>query len=162
MESLVIRAATAEDMPAVLDMIQELAVYEKEPDAVVITADDLVRDGFGTHPVFEVIMADWDGKQIGFALYYTKYSTWKGTSLYLEDFIVKEAYRGKGIGSKLFEAVIKVAKERKAGRMEWQVLDWNEPAINFYKKYNATFEDDWLNCRFFFNDLQSMQLNEGI
>ena len=151
-----IRKGERKDIPDVLKLIKELAVYEKAPDEVVTTVDELTEDGFGVKPVFDVIVAEMDKKVVGFALYYTSYSTWKGKALYLEDFIVNEPYRKHGIGKMLFDEVLKVAKERKVRRMEWQVLDWNEPAINFYKKYNATLDDEWLNGRLFYDDIQEL------
>lgn len=143
-------------MAAVLDLIVELAVYEKEPDAVIVTAEDLQRDGFGDNPLFECFVAEYESKVVGFALIYTKYSTWKGPCIYLEDLYVRESMRGKGIGALLFEKVIQVSKERGCQRMDWQVLDWNEPAINFYKKYNAELDPEWLNGRFSAEDLANM------
>lgn len=157
MENVIIRNATAEDMTAVHALIVELAVYEKEPDAVETTVEELTRDGFGAHPKFECFVAEDGERVIGFALTYTNYSTWKGASMYLEDLCVSEAYRGKGIGGLLFERVIKEAQDRGVRRMDWQVLDWNEPAIGFYKKYGATLDPGWLNGRFFEEDLKRLK-----
>ena len=151
-----IRKGEIKDMSEVLNLIKELAIYEKAPDAVETTVEDLVEDGFGNRPIFDVIVAEMEAKVVGFALYYTSYSTWKGKALYLEDFIVSESYRKYGIGKRLFDEVLKVGKQRKVKRMEWQVLEWNEPAINFYKKYNATLDPEWLNGRLFYDDIQRL------
>ena len=145
-----IRDARPEDMEAVHGLIMELAVYEKEPEAVSITVDDLIQNGFGDQKGFDCIVAEKDSQVVGFALFYMKFSTWKGPCLYLEDFLVTESERRQGVGKLLFDKVYEIAKERRVGRFEWQVLDWNEPAINFYKKYETVFEDDWLNARIFF------------
>lgn len=144
-----LRPAVKEDMERVHQLITELAVYEKEPDAVTNTIEGLKEDGFGPNKVFDAIVAEVNDEVVGFALYYTKYSTWKGSCLYLEDFIVTADMRGQGIGKKLFDKVYSIAKEKGAKRFEWQVLDWNEPAINFYKKYDVVFEDDWRNAKIF-------------
>lgn len=145
--SINIRRGFKEDLPEVLRLIKELAVYEKAPDEVIITLHDLERDAFGEDPIFRFIIAEENGEVLGMALYYTKYSTWKGRCLFLEDIIVGEKHRNKGIGTLLFEMVIKSAWEMKARRIEWQVLDWNTPAIKFYEKYNAVFMKEWINCR---------------
>ncbi|MFM1874441.1 MAG: hypothetical protein RL266_178 [Bacteroidota bacterium] len=140
-----VRIGLREDVPAVLGLIQELAIYEKAPDEVTVSLDELMRDGFGPNPIYGLFVAEADHTIVGIALYYEKYSTWKGRCLYLEDIIVTEKMRGKGIGAQLFESVVAVAKERNSARMEWQVLEWNEPAIGFYRKYNATLDGEWLN-----------------
>jgi GNAT superfamily N-acetyltransferase len=141
-----LRFATQEDCPRLLELINELAVYEKMPDEVTVTLAEFVDAGFGDNPVWKAFVAVEAGSILGFALYYTRYSTWKGCRLYLEDFIVTEAARGKGIGQLLFESVIKEAKDKNYNGMSWQVLDWNEPAINFYNKYAAELESGWLNA----------------
>ncbi|MDM1396713.1 GNAT family N-acetyltransferase [Myroides odoratimimus] len=138
-----IRPATPQDMPDVLALIQELATFEKEPDAVVVTAEDLIRDGFGANPLFHVIVAELDTKIIGMALFYNRYSTWKGKTIHLEDLIVTEAARGTGAGYALYAEVMNIAKKEGVRRVEWVVLNWNEPAINFYKKSGATVLEDW-------------------
>ncbi|NDA61645.1 MAG: GNAT family N-acetyltransferase [Chitinophagia bacterium] len=140
-----IRRAVKEDCPALLALIKELALYEKAPEQVTVTLAHFEESGFGNHPVWWGFVAELEGVVVGFALYYIRYSTWKGQCLYLEDFLVTESQRGKGIGAKLFERVIQEAKEKGFRRMVWQVLDWNEPAINFYKKYDATLDPEWVN-----------------
>lgn len=130
-------------MPAVLGLIQELAIFEKEPDAVVVTVADLERDGFGANPLFEVFVAELNNEIIGMALFYYRYSTWKGKTIHLEDLIVREAYRGTGAGSALYREVMHYAKAQNLRRVEWAVLDWNTPAINFYEKSGAKVFDDW-------------------
>lgn len=152
-----IRKAEVADMPAVLALIQELANYELAPQEVEVDVETLEADGFGPHKIFDCFVAEQDGKVIGFALYYIKYSTWKGKCLFLEDFIVSEALRGQGIGKLLFEEVVKVAKHMGAKRMEWQVLEWNKPAINFYKKYHANLDPEWLNGKLVHEQLQAFE-----
>lgn len=141
-----LRAAVKEDCKRLLELIQELAVYEKAPDEVIVTLDHFEESGFGENPVWWAFVTE-DEQQVvqGFALYYIRYSTWKGQCIYLEDLLVTEIMRGKGIGKLLFEAVMNETKNRGFKRMCWQVLDWNEPAINFYKKYNATLDPEWMN-----------------
>ena len=129
-----IRKGKASDLPQVLELINELALYEKAPQEVTVTIAELIEDSFGDNPVFYFFVAEQGTQILGTAIYYIKYSTWKGRCVYLEDIIVKESQRGKKIGKHLFEAVILECKNLGAKRMEWQVLDWNEPAINFYKK----------------------------
>lgn len=138
-----IRKATAEDMPRVLELIQELAEYEKEPDAVDITVDDLIRDGFSSPPLFNVLIAEHNNETIGMALYYNRYSTWKGKTIHLEDLIVSKNSRRTGAGMALYKEIMKIAKEQKVKRVEWVVLNWNEPAIDFYNKTGATVLKDW-------------------
>lgn len=140
-----VRKGIQNDLPTVLRLIKELALYEKAAQEVTITLQELEQDGFGANPIYGLFVAEQGQTIVGFALYYEKYSTWKGRSLYLEDIVVTESHRGKGIGKLLFEAVIGVAKQWNAARMEWQVLDWNSLAINFYKKYNANLDPEWLN-----------------
>ncbi len=153
MNKVDIRKAKKEDCAAMVSLITELAIYEKAGEQVEVTVGELERDGFGESPQFHVIMAELNGQVIGMSFYYYKYSTWKGCCLYLEDIIIKEEFRKIGVGSQLFEATIQVAKKEKVKRMEWQVLDWNEPAIQFYKKYNAELDKEWLNGRFYEEDL---------
>jgi len=140
---MIIRKGEKKDMKAVLELIQELATFEKEPDAVVVTVEDLVRDGFGDNPLFYSFVAEFDGDVVGVALYYFRYSTWKGRTIHLEDLIVKEKMRGSGLGFALFAEIIAQAKRDKVRRIEWNVLDWNTPAIDFYIKSGAKVLDDW-------------------
>jgi len=141
-----IRDAVESDCKRMLELIHELAVYEKAPDEVTVTLAHFIDAGFGKNPVWKAFVAEVDGHVEGFALFYVRYSTWKGCRLYLEDFIVTEKMRGQGIGKILFEKTVKHAKEQNFSGMVWQVLDWNEPAINFYNKYNAGLENGWLNA----------------
>jgi GNAT superfamily N-acetyltransferase len=143
---ILVRKATKEDCPRLLELINELALYEKAPQEVTVTLDHFIESGFGPHPVWWSWVAEENGIILGFALYYVRYSTWKGQAMYLEDILVTESARKRGIGKLLFDQLIEVARERKFNRIIWQVLDWNEPAINFYKKYNASFDAEWLNC----------------
>lgn len=140
---MIIRKGTAADMKSVLELIQELATFEKEPDAVVITEDDLIRDGFGTNPLFHVFVAEVGLKIVGIALYYYRYSTWKGKTIHLEDLVVKQSMRSIGIGYALYSEIMKQGKKDGVRRIEWAVLDWNTPAIEFYKKTGAKVLDDW-------------------
>ena len=144
--SINIRRAIKEDCPRLMELIRELAVFEKEPDAVTVSMEHFVESGFGPSPVWWAFVAEEAGEVQGFALYYIRYSTWTGQRLYLEDLLVSEAMRGKGLGKLLFERVLQETKDGNYSGMVWQVLDWNEPAINFYKKYNATISGEWLNC----------------
>ena len=142
-----IRKGIITDLPQVLSLVKELAAYEKAPNEVTVTIAEMERDGFGKNPVFNFFVAEADGRIVGISLYYIKYSTWKGKCVFLEDIIVTETCRKSGIGKKLFDEVVKVAKEMNAQRMEWQVLEWNEPAIKFYEKVNSNFDNEWLNCK---------------
>ncbi len=142
---MIIRVATKEDCPRLLELVNELAVYEKMPQEVTVTLAEFEDAGFGNKPVWKAFVAEADGYIVGFALYYIRYSTWKGCRMYLEDLIVTESYRGKGLGKLLLDQLIVEAREIGVSGITWQVLDWNEPAINFYKKYNAAFEGGWLN-----------------
>ena len=137
------RIATKEDMPRVLELINELAVFEKEPDAVVVTVEDLVRDGFGDNPKFKCFVLEDQNNIEGIALVFTRYSTWKGEVLHLEDLIVSKASRGKGFGTVLLDEVVKYGKELGVRRISWEVLDWNEPAIKFYESKGANVMRDW-------------------
>ena len=140
---MIIRKATKNDMPSVLELIQELATFEKEPDAVVVTVDDLIRDGFSENPLFQCFVAEVENEIIGMALYYYRYSTWKGKTIHLEDLIVKESKRGTGAGFALYKEIIKQGKAENVRRIEWNVLDWNTPAIDFYEKSGAKVLGDW-------------------
>ena len=138
-----IRKGTPQDMPDVLALINELAVFEKEPDAVVISTEDLVRDGFSENPLFHTFVAEVNEEIIGVALYYYRFSTWKGKTIHLEDLIVKENNRGTGAGFALYSEIIKQGKKDNVRRIEWNVLDWNTPAIDFYEKSGAKVLTDW-------------------
>lgn len=140
---MIIRKASQNDMPSVLELIQELATFEKEPDAVVVTVDDLIRDGFSENPLFHCFVAEVDNEIIGMALYYYRFSTWKGKTIHLEDLIVKESKRGRGAGFALYKEIIKKGKAENVRRIEWNVLDWNTPAIDFYEKSGAKVLGDW-------------------
>ncbi len=148
-----IRKAVKEDCKEMLQLVKELAVYERAPDEVTITLEHFTDSGFGEKPVWWAFVATQKNQQsekiVGFAMYYIRFSTWKGQRMYLEDFIVTEQARGKGIGKLLFDKLIETSKEEKFCGISWQVLHWNEPAINFYKRYyNATIEEGWLNCSY--------------
>ena len=141
-----IRRAVKEDCARLLELIHELAVYEKAPQEVTVTMEHFVESGFGKQPVWWALVAEADGQVEGFALYYIRYSTWKGQRMYLEDLIVTEKMRGKGLGKMLFDQLIVEAKEKNFSGIAWQVLEWNEPAIRFYKKYKAHLDPEWINC----------------
>jgi GNAT superfamily N-acetyltransferase len=140
---MIVRKGIPSDMPSVLELIKELATFEKEPDAVVISVDDLIRDGFAENPLFHTFVAEVDQQIIGIALYYYRYSTWKGKTIHLEDLIVKEEKRGTGAGFALYSEIIAQGKRDNVRRIEWNVLDWNTPAVEFYKKSGAKILDDW-------------------
>jgi GNAT superfamily N-acetyltransferase len=140
---MIIRKGTPQDMPTVLELIKELAAFENEPDAVVVTVKDLESDGFGTAPLFNTFVAEVNGKIIGMALFYFRYSTWKGKTIHLEDLIVTESMRGTGAGSLLYKEVFKFARVQNVRRVEWAVLNWNTPAIAFYEKTGARVFDNW-------------------
>lgn len=142
-----IRRAVKEDGYSIMELIKELALYEKAPEEVTLNFEHFIESGFGENPVWWAFVAETaEKKVVGFALYYIRFSTWKGQRLYLEDIVVNEKYRGKSVGSLLLNRLIVEAKEKKFTGMMWQVLDWNEPAINFYKKYNAKMDGAWINC----------------
>jgi len=140
---MIIRKGMPKDMPEVLALITELAIFEKEPNAVVVTAEDLLRDGFSENPLFCTFVAEVQNEIIGVALFYYRFSTWKGKTIHLEDLIVKETKRGTGAGFALYTEIIKQGKKDNVKRIEWNVLDWNTPAIAFYKKSGATVLNDW-------------------
>jgi GNAT superfamily N-acetyltransferase len=140
-----IRSAKKEDCPRLLELVKELALFERAPEEVTVTLQEFEDAGFGKKPVWKAFVAEVDGFIVAFAIYYVRYSTWKGCRMYLEDLIVTEEMRGKGVGKLLFDRLIVEAKEMGYNGMVWQVLDWNEPAIKFYKKYDAGIEAGWLN-----------------
>lgn len=141
-----IRRIVKDDCVALLHLIQELAEYEREPEAVTVTLDHFIESGFGNSPVWYGFVAEDNDDIIGFVLYYIRYSTWKGQRMYLEDFLVTEKARGRGVGKLLFDQLILETRDKNFNGIVWQVLKWNEPAIQFYKKYNARFDDEWLTC----------------
>ena len=150
-----IRFGSRADLPRVLELIKELATYEKAPHEVINTVEWMEKDGFGPQPIFGFFVAEMEGIIQGISLYYWRYSTWKGKRLYLEDIIVTEQQRGKGLGKLLFDRTMQHALDEKCTGMMWQVLDWNEPAINFYKKYGAKLDGEWINC-----SLEASQIKE--
>lgn len=151
MDEAVIRKAVREDCAPMLDLIKELTEYEKALHEVTLTLEQFTEDGFGTAPVWGAFVAEADGKIVGISLYYDRYSTWKGKRLYLEDLVVTEEMRGRQIGRKLFEATMDYGKAGNYSGMVFQVLNWNEPAINFYNKYSPKFDDEWFNVSIDFN-----------
>ncbi|HWB93934.1 MAG TPA: GNAT family N-acetyltransferase [Puia sp.] len=146
MENITIRSALREDCPRLLELIHELAEFEKAPQEVTVTLEHFMESGFGASPVWWAFVVVVNGRIQGFALWYVRYSTWKGQRMYLEDLIVTREMRGRGLGKMLFDRLIEEAHQKKFSGMVWQVLDWNEPAINFYKKYQAQFDAGWINC----------------
>ncbi len=152
-----IREAVRKDAAGILKLIRELAIYEKAPDEVEVTLEELVNDGFEKNPAYKAFVAEVNGRIGGMALYYFKYSTWKGRSIYLDDIIVSEKYRRLGIGGKLFEEVVKTAKTKGLRKIDWQVLHWNKPAINFYKKYGSVFSSEWLNVTLYEKQLKKFK-----
>ena len=153
--SFTIRKGEEKDMQSVFNLITELAVFEKSGDKVSNTIEEMLEDGFGQNPIFEFYVAEFEGKVIGMSLYYMRYSTWRGRYLYLEDLIVTASHRGKGVGKKLLDCTVAEAKKRDASLMMWQVLDWNEPAIGFYKKIGAELDEEWINCTLSKEDLEN-------
>lgn len=141
-----IRRAERNDCPRLLELIQELATYERAPDEVTVTLEHFEESGFGKNPVWWAFVAEVDGKVEGFALYYIRYSTWKGQRMYLEDILVTEKMRGRSLGKLLFDRLIEEARDKNFSAIVWQVLEWNDPAINFYKKYETSFDPEWINC----------------
>lgn len=147
MANIIIRKGTKEDLPLALELIKELAFYEKAPHEVTNTVQQMEQDGFGVNPIFGFFVAETDRGVVGISIYYWRYSTWKGKRLYLEDIVVTEKERGAGIGKLLFDRTMQHALDENCSGMMWQVLDWNEPAINFYKKYyQAKLDGEWINC----------------
>ena len=145
MPQTIIRRALPEDCERMLELVKELATYERAPNEVTVTLEHFRESGFGSNPVWWAFVAEEDGFIQGFALYYIRFSTWKGQRMYLEDLIVTEAARGNGLGAKLMDTLVTEAKEKQLNAITWQVLEWNEPAINFYRKFNAGFDPEWVN-----------------
>ena len=145
-KSVVVRKGEKKDLAAALNLIKELAVFEKEPDAVITTVESMEKDGFGPSKVFDFFVAEMDDRIVGLSLFYYRYSTWKGKCLYLEDLIIQEDKRGKGIGTLLFEKTMEFGRKNNCVKMVWQVLDWNTPAIDFYKRYKSDLDGEWINC----------------
>ena len=154
--SAIIRKGVKSDLPRVLELIKELAVFENAPNEVEVSVDEMMNWGFGQDKIFDFFVLEKESVIVGIAVYYYKYSTWKGKCLFLEDIIVTESERKNGYGKLLFNEVVKVAKAKKVRRMEWQVLDWNTAAIEFYKKYQANLDGEWINCKLTFDQIQSM------
>jgi GNAT superfamily N-acetyltransferase len=140
---LLIRAGAVSDVPLLLRFFRELAEYERRPDAVVISEETLIRDGFGAKPKFRSLIAEWDGEAIGYALFFGFYSSWKGSGIFLEDLFVRETYRGRGIGRAILSEVARIARQEGSYGIRWEVLGWNESAIRFYKSLGAEFFDEW-------------------
>ena len=157
-----IRKGQKADLTSVLALIKELAEFENAPNEVSVTLEELEEDGFGQHPYYWFIVAEHKGEIIGLSFYFIRYSTWKGRFLFLEDFVVKEDFRGQGVGAQLFEETIRVAQRLEVKGMVWQVLDWNEDAIRFYKKYEASIHTEWLNGKLSNEQLNAFELNESI
>ncbi len=153
---ITIRRGRKEDIPRTLELIKELALYERAPQEVTNTVELMEHDGFGANPIYGFFVAEQDGVIIGISLYYWRYSTWKGKRLYLEDIIVTESERGKGAGKLLFDRTMQHALDEGCTGMMWQVLEWNEPAINFYRKYGAKLDDEWTNCSLERDQIQAL------
>jgi GNAT superfamily N-acetyltransferase len=143
---ITIRRAVREDCPRMMELVKELAVFERAPNEVTVSPEHFEESGFGKNPVYYAFVAEQNGTVVAFALYYIRYSTWKGQRMYLEDILVTERYRGKGIGQLLMDRLITEAKEKNLHGITWQVLEWNESAIRFYSKYNPSLDDEWVNC----------------
>jgi GNAT superfamily N-acetyltransferase len=155
---VLIRKGVKSDLPAVLDLIKELADFERALNEVTVSLEDLEHDGFGNHPYYWFIVAEKEGEIIGLSFYFIRYSTWKGRFLFLEDFVVKESFRNKGVGALLFEETIRIAKELDVKGMTWQVLDWNKNAIRFYEKYNSNISTEWYNGKLTYEQLKQFTL----
>ena len=143
---IVIREGIKEDIQQVFDLIMELAIFEKGEDEVINTPQKMLQEAFSKKPNFGFFVAEKNGKIVGTSIYYVRYSTWKGSTLYLEDLIVTERERGKGIGAELFNKTLELASKKGYQRLSWQVLNWNQQAIDFYKSFDATFDEEWINC----------------
>ncbi len=155
MSNVNIRVGTKQDLPSVLELVKELALYERAPHEVTNTVKQMEKDGFGPNPIYGLFVAENERGIVGISIYYWRYSTWKGKRLYLEDIIVTEKERGSGIGKLLFDRTMQHAVDEECTGMLWQVLDWNEPAINFYKKYySAKLDGEWVNCSLEIDDIK--------
>ena len=152
--SAIIRVGTEKDIPHALELVRELAIFEKAPDEVEVTINEMANWGFGKEKIFDFFVLEKENTMIGIALYYYKYSTWKGKCLFLEDIIVTEPERNNGYGKLLFNEVVKVAKAQHVRRMEWQVLEWNTPAIEFYKNYQSHLDGEWINCKLTYEQIK--------
>ena len=154
---LSIRPATVQDLRLILDLIHDLAEYERAPECAVATERDLLRDGFGPDPKFRCVIAEWNGQPAGFALYFYNYSTWQGRpGLYLEDLFVRPSFRGKGIGKALLIFLAQMAVRENCGRFQWAVLDWNTPAIEFYESLGAKRLNEWITMRVEGNEIEKL------
>jgi GNAT superfamily N-acetyltransferase len=151
MKDTIIRKGLKEDLPAVLELIKELSVFEKAPNEVTNTLAAMEEEFTAPNPVFRLLVADRNKVVVGMAIYFIKYSTWKGRGVFLDDFVVQSNYRGRGIGKSLFDRFLDEAKQLNAKQIHWQVLDWNKKAINFYKKYDASMDSGWIDCKLFEN-----------
>ena len=156
MTNVTIRTGTKQDLPRVLELIKELALYERAPHEVTNTVGRMEKDGFGANPIYGLFVAENERGIVGISIYYWRYSTWKGKRLYLEDIIVTEKERGSGIGKLLFDRTMQHALDENCTGMMWQVLDWNEPAINFYKKYGSKLDGEWVNCNLERSQIQKL------
>lgn len=157
--NVTLRPAEKQDSEAILRLIQELAVFEKEPESVLLTVSDIEQYGFGSSPLFQCLVAQVEQQVVGMALYYQRFSTWKGPTYHLEDLIVTEAYKGKGIGTQLYTAFIQMAYESGVERIEWNVLDWNTPAVGFYEKSGATVLHDWSSVQMHKTEMEAFLKN---
>lgn len=162
MSNVTIRVGRKDDLPQVLELVKELALYERAPHEVINTVAMMEHDGFGPNPIFGFFVAENEKGIVGLSLYYWRYSTWKGKRLYLEDIIVTERERGSGIGALLFDKTMQHALDEDCSGMMWQVLDWNEPAINFYKKFGTTFAEEWTNCTLERNQIQEILKSKSL
>ena len=152
MDKVFIREANRSDAKAIHELIVELATFENASNEVKVTVEELAEDGFGPDPAYKCIVAEINGIVVGFALYYMRYSTWKGRCVYLEDFLIKKEMRSQGIGDLLFKEILAISENLNVRLITWQVLDWNESAIRFYDKYNAVYDSEWLNGKVIFNN----------
>jgi GNAT superfamily N-acetyltransferase len=158
MKQWIIREGNPSDIPGAMRLVRELAEYERAPHEVTNTENTMLEDGFGAAPAFGLFVAEMNNEIVGIALHYIRYSTWKGKMLYLEDIVVREDLRGRGIGAELFEGCLRLCMAKNYAGMSWQVLDWNEPALNFYRKYSASLDSEWINGKLLLSDIQQMNL----